>query len=142
MGRYWLPRFILRDVPLLGGRFNMFVDFFFFLCLSQILKEEQQENPIQNINKSHHGFRFLVPFPGKRNQKQRTKENGTMENTEEIKTRAPQNCARVLSPAFYLLQEHKPGTGNAARVLYDRVIFYFSKGSNRVCVVSLAVLLG
>ena len=37
--------------------------------------------------------------------------------------RAPQNCARVLSPAFYFLQEHKPGAGNAARVLYDRDIF-------------------
>ena len=81
----------------------------------------------QNWKNVHILFRFLVSFSGfvfQENESQNSKPKKTKPSTTpEIKTRAPQNCARVLSPAFYLLQGHKPGTGNAARVLYDRDIF-------------------
>ena len=67
-------------------------------------------------------FRFLVSFSRKTKPKTKDQRKRNHQTTPEIKTRAPQNCARVLSPAFYLLQGHKPGTGKAARVLYDRFL--------------------
>ena len=102
-----------------------------FFCKKTILAQKPMENIKQNWKNVHILFRFLVSFSGfvfLENETQNSKPKKTKPSTTpEIKTRAPQNCARVLSPAFYLLQGHKPGTGNAARVLYDRVIFNLVK---------------
>ena len=86
------------------------------------------ENIKQNWKNVQILFRFLVSFSGFVFQENETQNNDPQKTKPSSNTRNLDAGAAKLRPHFipacYSLQGHKPGTGNAARVLYDRVLFY------------------